>query len=107
MAWFFLVVAGILEIGWAIGLKFTDGFTRLWPSVYTLITMVISFTLLSLALRSIPVGTGYAIWTGIGAAGTAVIGMAILHEPRDLMRIICLLMIISGVIGLKFYSSAS
>lgn len=107
MAWLFLVVAGVLEIGWAIGLKFTDGFTRLWPSVFTLITMVISFTLLSLALRTIPVGTGYAIWTGIGAAGTAVIGMAVLQEPRDVMRIVCLLMIIGGVIGLKVYSSAS
>lgn len=104
MAWTYLVIAGVLEIGWAIGLKYTDGFSRLWPSVATLCAMIGSFGLLSAALRTIPVGTGYAVWTGIGAAGTAIIGMMILGESREASRILCILLIVAGVVGLKVVS---
>jgi len=102
MAWTFLIIAGILEIGWAIGLKYTEGFSRLWPSVATLCAMIVSIALLSVALKTIPVGTGYAVWTGIGAAGTAIIGMAFLGESREALRMLCILLIIAGVLGLKF-----
>ena len=105
MPWIYLLLAGLLEIGWAIGLKYTDGFSKLWPSVITVLVMALSFGLLSLALRAIPMGTAYAVWTGIGAAGTAAVGMAFLGEPRDIIRIVCLLLIIGGVVGLKFAGS--
>jgi len=105
MPWIYLLLAGLLEIGWAIGLKYTDGFTRLWPSVATALTMAASFGLLSLALRAIPMGTAYAVWTGIGAAGTAAFGMVFLGESRDVIRLVCLLLIIGGVAGLKFAGS--
>ena len=105
MAWIYLVIAGLLEIGWAIGLKYTQGFTRLWPSVTTVGCMIVSFQFLSLALKTIPLGTAYAIWTGIGAAGTAVLGMIFFHEPREVARIICLLLIIAGTVGLKLFAS--
>lgn len=104
MAWTILFIAGLFEIIWAIGLKYTEGFTRFWPSVGTLTAMIIGFILLSQALRTIPVGTGYAVWTGIGVIGTAVIGMAFLGEPRDVARIIFLLLIIVGIVGLKIVS---
>ncbi|HEX5219055.1 MAG TPA: quaternary ammonium compound efflux SMR transporter SugE [Verrucomicrobiae bacterium] len=106
MAWIYLIIAGLLEIGWAIGLKHTEGFSRLWPSVATLCTMIASFALLSVALKTIPVGTGYAVWTGIGAAGTAIIGMVFLGESREVLRILCILLIIAGVLGLKLVSGA-
>ncbi len=105
MAWTYLVIAGLFECAWAIGLKFTVGFTRSWPSLFTILSMVISFWLLSSAMRSIPVGTAYAVWTGIGAVGVAVLGMAIFGESKDLMRVICLLLIVSGIVGLKLVSS--
>jgi len=105
MAWIYLVIAGILEIGWAIGLIYTEGFSRLWPSVATAICMIVSFIFLSLALKTIPVGTGYAVWTGIGAAGTAIVGMAVLGESRELARIFCIGLIIAGVVGLKLVSA--
>ena len=105
MAWVFLFVAGLLEIGWAIGLKHTHGFTRFWPSVATIGAMAASFALLAQALKSIPVGTGYAIWTGIGAVGTVVVGMLFLGEPKDAARIVCLSMIVAGILGLKVASS--
>ncbi|MCC7375297.1 MAG: quaternary ammonium compound efflux SMR transporter SugE [Verrucomicrobiales bacterium] len=104
MAWTYLVIAGLLEIGWAIGLKYTDGFSRLWPSVATLCAMIGSFGLLSAALKTIPVGTGYAVWTGIGAAGTAIVGMMILGESREASRVVCILLIVAGVLGLKVAS---
>ena len=104
MAWTCLVVAGLLEIVWAIGLKYTQGFSKLWPSVVTLCAMAASFNLLAAALKTIPVGTGYAVWTGIGAAGTAIIGMAFLGEPREVLRILCIVLIVAGVVGLKFAS---
>ena len=106
MAWTFLVIAGLLEVGWAIGLKYTEGFSRLWPSVWTVSAMVASFALLAQALKTIPVGTGYAVWTGIGAAGTAIIGMLFLGESREIIRILCLVLIIAGVVGLRFASVA-
>jgi quaternary ammonium compound-resistance protein SugE len=104
MAWTALIVAGLLEIGWAIGLKYTQGFTRLWPSVATGVAMVLSFGLLSYALRTIPVGTGYAVWTGIGAAGTAILGMMFLGESREVLRMVCIGLIVAGVVGLRLVS---
>jgi quaternary ammonium compound-resistance protein SugE len=101
MAWIYLVVAGLFEVGWAIGLKYTDGFTRLWPSVWTGASMVVSLYLLSQALRTLPVGTGYAVWTGIGSLGTAILGMALLGESRDAIRLLCLTLIFTGIVGLK------
>ncbi len=106
MAWIYLVVAGLLEIGWAIGLKYTDGFSKFWPSVATIGAMVASFSLLAAALKEIPVGTGYAVWTGIGAAGTAVIGMVFLGESREMPRVFCVVLIVAGVVGLKFASAS-
>ena len=106
MAWIYLVIAGLLEIGWAIGLKYTDGFSKLWPSVATLCAMVASFGLLAAALKTIPVGTGYAVWTGIGAAGTAILGMAFLGESREVSRILCILLIVAGVVGLRVASAS-
>lgn len=106
MAWTYLFIAGLLEIGWAIGLKYTDGFSRLWPSVGTIACMIASFGFLAVALKTIPVGTGYAVWTGIGAAGTAILGMLVLGESKDLARVACIGLIIAGVIGLKWVSPA-
>lgn len=107
MAWIYLIIAGLLEIGWAISIKSTEGFTRLGPSLITLGLMAVSFFLLGLALRTLPVGTGYAVWTGIGAAGTAIIGMVWLGEPRDLPRIACIGLIVAGVLGLKLLYAPS
>lgn len=106
MAWTYLVIAGLFEVGWAVGLKYTEGFSRLWPSVATIGAMVASVGLLAAALKSIPVGTGYAVWTGIGAVGTAIIGMAFLGESRDAFRILCIALIVAGVMGLKFASAS-
>ena len=105
MAWAFLLIAALFEVGWAVGLKYAEGFTRLWPSVLTIAAMVISMGLLALAVRTIPVGTGYAVWTGIGAVGTAILGIALFGEPLTVARVVCLVLIISGVIGLKFSGS--
>ncbi len=91
MAWAYIAIAGLFECGWAIGLKYTDGFTKLVPSLLTVSAMVISFWLLSVAMKTIPVGTAYAVWTGIGAVGVAVMGMVLFGESRDIMRVICLL----------------
>lgn len=107
MPWFHLIIAGLLEVAWAIGLKQTDGWTRLWPSVITVVLMIASFFFLSLALRTLPLGTAYAIWTGIGAVGTALIGILIFDEPRTVARLVCILLIISGVVGLKLASSSA
>jgi quaternary ammonium compound-resistance protein SugE len=102
MAWFYLIIAGLLEIGWAIGLKASNGFARLWPSVITIALMIASFLLLGRAVRSIPIGTAYAAWTGIGAVGTVIVGMAVFGESRDFMRIVCIFLILIGIVGLKF-----
>lgn len=106
MAWALLVAAGILEIGWAIGLKYTDGFTRLWPSVWTISAMVVSIYLLAIAARTLPIGTAYAVWVGIGAAGAMILGMVMLGEPRTLARMVCVGLIVAGVIGLKLFEAA-
>ncbi|MGD9632667.1 MAG: quaternary ammonium compound efflux SMR transporter SugE [Pirellulales bacterium] len=103
MDWLILLVAGLLEVGWAIGLKYTDGFTRFWPSAATAAALIGSMALLSIALRTIPVGTGYAVWTGVGAVGVAIIGMLLLGEPRNPLRIACILLIVLGIVGLKFF----
>lgn len=105
--WVVLLIAGLLEVGWAVGLPFTRGFTRFWPSVVTLTAMAGSMYLLALAARQLPIGTAYAVWTGIGAAGTAAIGMLWLNEPRSAARVACLLLIISGIAGLKLLSAPS
>lgn len=101
MAWFTLLLAGLLEIGWAIGLKYTQGFTRLWPSVATLASMLASLLLLATALRTLPLGTAYAIWTGIGAVGTVVLGIILFGEPATAGRLICVGLIVTGIAGLK------
>ncbi|WP_458756300.1 quaternary ammonium compound efflux SMR transporter SugE [Afipia sp. TerB] len=101
MAWTMLFVAGLLEIGWAIGLKYTDGFTRLVPSVLTIVSMVGSVILLGLSLKSLQVGTAYAVWTGIGTVGTALLGIALLGEPATVLRLACIGLIVAGIAGLK------
>ena len=106
MPWLHLIIAGLLEVAWAIGLKQTDGWTRLWPSVITALLMVASFFFLSLALRSLPLGTAYAIWTGIGAVGTAMIGIFVFGEPRTAARLVCIVLIVAGIVGLKLTSSS-
>lgn len=106
MNWFVLVVAGLFEIGWAIGLKYTQGFTRLWPTVGTIAAIVLSMGLLGVAMKSIPVGTAYAIWVGIGTVGTAILGMVLFGEPANLLRIGSLALIVIGVVGLKLASTA-
>jgi quaternary ammonium compound-resistance protein SugE len=101
MAWSILFVAGLLEVGWAIGLKYTEGFTRLIPSVLTLVSMAGSIILLGLALKTLPIGTAYAVWTGIGAVGTAILGIVLFGDPATVARIACIGLIVSGIVGLK------
>jgi quaternary ammonium compound-resistance protein SugE len=101
MAWFMLSVAGLMEIAWAIGLKYTEGFTRLVPSVLTLLSMAASMALLGLALKTLPIGTAYAVWTGIGAVGTALLGIWLFGEPATVTRLLCIGLIVSGIVGLK------
>ncbi len=101
MAWLILMLAGLFEIGWAIGLKYTEGFTRLWPTVGTLLAMVISMGLLGIAVKTLPVGTAYAVWTGVGAVGTVILGIVLLGEPANAGRLISVGLIIAGIIGLK------
>jgi quaternary ammonium compound-resistance protein SugE len=107
VAWVLLILAGVFEIVWAVGLKYTDGFTKPLASGITIAGMVISVWLLSLALKSIPLGTGYAIWTGIGAVGTAIAGMILFGESRAVIRMVCIAMIVAGIIGLKIFSDGS
>lgn len=103
-AWIALLGAGLLEIAWALGLKYSDGLTRFWPSVATLVAIALSFGLMALALRSLPFGTAYAVWTGIGAAGSIIVGIILYSEPADPIRILCLTLIVAGMIGLKLNS---
>jgi quaternary ammonium compound-resistance protein SugE len=104
MPWVILVLAGLFEIGWAIGLKYTEGFTRLWPSVWTVAAMIVSLALLGLAMKSLPVGTSYAVWVGVGAVGTAILGIVLLGEPATAGRIASLALIVAGIVGLKLSS---
>ena len=106
MAWFLLVVAGLLEVGWAIGLKYTAGFTRLWPSAFTLVAMLGSVVLLGVAMKSLPVGTSYAVWVGVGAVGTAILGIVLFGEPANIGRLVSLGLILAGIIGLKLATPA-
>jgi quaternary ammonium compound-resistance protein SugE len=101
MAWIYLTIAGLFEIGWAIGLKYTEGFTRVLPSLWTLTSMLLSIVLLGLALKTLPVGTAYAVWTGIGAVGTAILGIYLFNEPATALRLMCIGLILSGIVGLK------
>lgn len=103
--WVSLGIAGAFEIAWAVGLKYSDGFSRLWPSIFTLLTMALSIYFLAQALRVIPLGTGYAIWTGIGAAGTAILGIMLFAESAQFVRVFCIALIVSGIVGLKLTSS--
>lgn len=102
MAWIILVVAGLFEVGWAIGLKYTEGFTRLWPTIWTALAIVASLWLLGIAMKSLPVGTAYSVWVGVGAVGTVVLGIVLLGEPANPARLISVALIIGGIIGLKF-----
>ena len=104
MAWLYLCIAGLFECAWAIGLKYTEGFTKPVPTVLTVVAMIISFWLLSIAMKTIPVGTAYAVWTGIGAVGVATLGMFLFNESKDILRILCLLLIVTGIVGLKLVS---
>jgi quaternary ammonium compound-resistance protein SugE len=101
MAWWVLVVAGVFEVGWAVGLKYTHGFTRLWPSVATVVAMTLSIVLLAYAVRTLPVGTAYAVWTGIGAIGTVILGIVLFGEPANVLRLGCIGLILAGIVGLK------
>ena len=104
MAWVVLVIAGLFEVGWAIGLKYTEGFTRPWPSVATVAAMAVSIGLLGWAMRTLPVGTAYAVWTGIGAVGTVILGVALFGEPATVSRLACVVLILAGIVGLKLTS---
>ncbi len=104
MAWILLLIAGLLEVGWAIGLKYTEGFTRLWPSVLTLTAMGLSVLLLAIAMKTLPVGTSYAVWVGVGAVGTAILGMVLFAEPATAGRLVSLGLIVAGIVGLKLTS---
>lgn len=104
MSWWLLALAGLFEIGWAVGLKYTDGFSRPWPTLATVAAMVVSMGLLGLAVRTLPVGTAYAVWTGIGAIGTVLLGIVLLGEPASAGRLLCLALIVVGIVGLKMLS---
>ena len=106
MSWTILFIAGLFEVGWAIGLKYTAGFTRLWPTVGTLLSMAVSVLLLGLAMRDLPVGTAYAVWTGIGAVGTVVLGIVLFNDPANAARLVCVGLIVAGILGLKLTSAA-
>ncbi|GAB6190911.1 quaternary ammonium compound efflux SMR transporter SugE [Desulfocastanea catecholica] len=105
MNWFILVAAGFFEIGWAVGLKYTEGFTRFWPTVGTVLSMIVSLALLGIAMKSLPVGTAYAIWVGVGAVGTAILGIFLLGESANTMRLLSLGLIVAGIVGLKLTTS--
>lgn len=105
MHWFYLLIAGLFEISWAVGLKFSHGFTKITPSVITVICMVLSFYFLALALKNLPLGTAYAIWTGIGTIGTVIFGILFFKEPASAVRLVCIMLIISGITGLKLISN--
>jgi len=104
MSWFILIVAGVFEICWAVGLKYSDGFTKFWPSVFTIISMILSMVLLSFSIKEIPLGTAYAVWTGIGAFGTAILGIFLFSESSEFVRLFFIFLIVAGIAGLKIYS---
>lgn len=106
MAWIILIVAGLFEVGWAIGLKYTEGFTRLWPTVFTVLSMIVSLGLLGLAMKSLPVGTAYAVWVGVGAIGTVILGIMLFGESASVARLASVSLIFAGIVGLKFATPA-
>ncbi|HEX5787562.1 MAG TPA: quaternary ammonium compound efflux SMR transporter SugE [Woeseiaceae bacterium] len=106
MAWVILVVAGLFEVAWAIGLKYTEGFTRLWPSIWTGLAMLVSLWLLGIAMKSLPVGTAYSVWVGVGAVGTVILGIALFDEPANAPRLISVALIVAGIVGLKLATPA-
>lgn len=106
MAWVILLVAGLFETAWAIGLKYTEGFTRLWPTLWTVLAMVISFWLLGIAMKSLPVGTAYSVWVGVGAVGTVILGIVLFAEPANAGRLVSVGLIVAGIVGLKMTSSS-
>jgi quaternary ammonium compound-resistance protein SugE len=106
MAWAILVLAGLFEVGWAIGLKYTEGFSRLWPTIWTVAAMIVSLWLLGIAMKSLPVGTAYAVWVGVGAVGTVILGIALLGEPANAGRMASVALIIAGIVGLKVTTPA-
>lgn len=106
MAWVILVIAGLFEVGWAIGLKYTEGFTRLWPTVGTVVAMIVSLWLLGIAMKSLPVGTAYAVWVGVGAVGTVILGIVLLDEPANPARLVSVALIVAGIVGLKLATPA-
>ncbi len=106
MPWFILVLAGLFEIGWAIGLKYTEGFTKFWPTLGTVAAMAVSLALLGVAMKSLPVGTAYAVWVGVGAVGTALLGIVLLQEPANAGRLLSLGLIVAGIVGLKLATPA-
>jgi len=101
MAWINLIIAGLFETAWAIGMKYSKGFTQLKPSIFTIVSMLLSLLFLSRAVKTLPIGTGYAVWTGLGAVGTVILGIILFNEPHDIKRLLCLFMIIAGIVGLK------
>ncbi len=105
MAWVYLAIAGLLEVGWAIGLKYTEGLTRLWPTILTAVAIIGSMGFLALALRTLPMGTAYAVWTGIGTVGTVALGILLFNEPSDVLRLACIGLILAGIVGLKLVSA--
>jgi quaternary ammonium compound-resistance protein SugE len=106
MAWTILVVAGLFEVGWAIGLKYTNGFTRLWPTVWTVLSMIVSLSLLGIAMKGLPVGTAYSVWVGVGAVGTVILGIFLLDEPASAARIASVALIIAGIVGIRLATPA-
>ena len=104
MAWVYLLIAGVLEVQWAVTMKYTEGFSKLWPSVFCIVGMAASVYFLALAQKTLPLGTSYANWTGIGAVGATVFGIVLFNEPRDMARILCILLIVAGILGLKITS---
>ncbi|MBL7965391.1 MAG: multidrug efflux SMR transporter [Prolixibacteraceae bacterium] len=106
MAWFYLLIAGILEVVWAVGMKYSEGWTKLYPSIFTIVSMIIGFYFLSLSVKTLPLGTAYAVWTGIGTIGTVIFGIIFFKEPFDLIKAVCILLIVVGIVGLKLFHKA-
>jgi quaternary ammonium compound-resistance protein SugE len=106
MAWIYLLIAGILEVVWAVGMKYSEGWTKLYPSIFTIVSMIIGFYFLSLAVKTLPLATAYAVWTGIGTIGTVIYSIIFFKEPMDVIKVVCILLIVTGIVGLKLFHKA-